>query len=235
MVDLKYIVTGTGRCGTLFFANLLTSMGIPCSHEAIFTPYGLSFVNDILNEKRKIRNSEISDFQADNLLQHDHVVADSSYMAAPFLNHFDSEVIHLVRDPIKVIGSFIGTRFNFFPNNEPTFNEALPKNILYENFIFKNLPELSSFSSQLDRACFYYIKWNQMIEKSNKVKLFLRIEDGIENLKKFFNFKGSCYNNPNCNSFKDYSLKWTFSQIKNLELQKELIDISKKYRYYKIY
>ena len=35
-MKLKYLVTGTGRSGTVYMARLLTSLGIPCSHEMIF-------------------------------------------------------------------------------------------------------------------------------------------------------------------------------------------------------
>lgn len=230
-IDLKYIVTGTGRCGTLFVANLLTSMGIPCSHEAIFTPSGLSFAKEVLEGEKSLLNSEISKYQTDSLLNHKNVMAESSYMAAPFLDCFDCDVIHIVRNPFKVIGSFIGEKFNFFVDNKPSYNEKLPNNIIYENFIFNKLPELHNLDSQLDRACLYYIRWNQIIEQSNKVKLFVRIEDASKSLKNFFGFKGNCFNNKNCNSFKEHSCKWSFSQIKNPKLRKEMADIIKKYKY----
>ena len=36
MIDLEYLVTGTGRCGTVNLAMTLTSVGVPCSHERFF-------------------------------------------------------------------------------------------------------------------------------------------------------------------------------------------------------
>ena len=36
MENLKFIVTGTGRCGTVYLAKFLTSIGVPCCHEGIF-------------------------------------------------------------------------------------------------------------------------------------------------------------------------------------------------------
>lgn len=231
-IDLKYVVTGTGRCGTLFFANLLTSMNIPCSHEAVFTHNGLSFAKDVLQGTQKAKNSDLSNLilnqPCDNIAN---IVADSSYMAAPFLRDFNFDVIHLVRNPIDVVSSFIGKAFNYFADNKPTHNPDLPNNIFYENFIWQILPELSEETTQIDRACLYYIRWNQIIENSNKTKIFIRIEDGTQKIKNFFNFSGNCYGNNKCNSFKEHSLNWSFSQIKNPKIKKQMIDIAKKYRY----
>lgn len=230
-IDLKYVVTGTGRCGTLFFANLLTSMNIPCSHEAIFTPNGLSWAKDIIEGKRKTRNSEISEIVEQPCNGINSILAESSYMAAPFLGDFDVDVIHLVRNPIDVISSFIGKAFNFFIDSKPTHNPDLPNNILYEKFIFEKIPELSNELTQIDRACLYYIRWNQLIEDSKKTKVLIKIEDGPQKIKDFFNFSGNCYNNNKCNSFKQHSLNWSFSQIKNPKIKKQMIDITKKYQY----
>ena len=35
-MHLKYLITGTGRCGTVFCARSLTNLGTPCGHESIF-------------------------------------------------------------------------------------------------------------------------------------------------------------------------------------------------------
>ena len=40
MRRLQYAITGTGRSGTVYLANLLTSAALPCGHESIFTPWG---------------------------------------------------------------------------------------------------------------------------------------------------------------------------------------------------
>jgi hypothetical protein len=90
-MSIKYIVTGTGRCGTMFFAKYLTSAGINCGHELIFTNSGVEAANK-------------------NLLINNNVQADSSYMAAPYLSHSllkNAKIVHLVRDPIKVLNSFV--------------------------------------------------------------------------------------------------------------------------------
>lgn len=80
----KFIITGTGRCGTKFTATLLSEVGIPCGHENYFNPkypkrYGL--------------------------------VGDASWLAVPYLPTYRGTVIHQVRDPLGVISSLAGTRF----------------------------------------------------------------------------------------------------------------------------
>lgn len=229
-VDLKYIVTGTGRCGTLFMANLLTSMGFPCSHEAIFTPKGFYWAKEVIDGLRPLENSEIS--KGDNLSEGaTKIVAESSYMAAPFLKKIDKEVIHVVRNPFKVIASLTGNFFKLFTKEYPVSFESDPLHFQYEDFIYKNMPEIANEETQLDRGCLYYIRWNEMIENSGKTTIFHRIEDGNEKIKKFFGFKGAHYDNSKCNSTESFSTNWTISQIKNQKIKHQMIDIIKRYKY----
>lgn len=79
------IVTGTGRCGTGYWSKVLTSAGIHCGHEAVFTPFG-----PVLSTAQ----------------------ADASWMAAPFLRyHRDARVLHLTRHPKDVIESKLSRKF----------------------------------------------------------------------------------------------------------------------------
>jgi hypothetical protein len=230
MVDLKYLVTGTGRCGTLFMSNLLTSMGFPCTHEAIFTPNGIGWAMRAIAGEEPIINSKISrgDCLSDGKSE---IVAESSYMAAPFLDQLDLEVIHVVRNPIKVVASLIGDGFKNFANSSPTHIEEHPDHIMYETFMYNNLPELSEEMPQLDRGCLFYIRWNNMIEKSGKVKLFHRIEDDITKVKEFFGYNGTeVYSNKKCNSVK-LSKKWRIGDIKSTKIRSEMIEIIDKYGY----
>ena len=90
----KLVITGSGRCGTGFVANVLTSLGFPCTHEGVFGP-----------------------LQADMWRGQ---MADASWMALPYLEELDpvmafdppiDRVIHLVRNPIDVFNSLMGIRF----------------------------------------------------------------------------------------------------------------------------
>ena len=48
-MNLKYIIASTGRSGTVYMARLLTSVGVPCGHESIFTWQGIEKAKKILD------------------------------------------------------------------------------------------------------------------------------------------------------------------------------------------
>lgn len=176
-LNLKFIVTGTGRCGTVFMAKFLTSAGIPCSHEGMFTTQGLEFARKIAAGE-KVRNSHASGEK-----WQDEIVADSSYMAAPYLKEFpEAKTIHVVRNPMRVINSFhceVGTFYNDYAEEQ----EA------YRRFIYQFLPELAHIKSELLRAVYYVVEWNKIIERqkpnflhmiesnSNKLLDFLQVKE----------------------------------------------------------
>lgn len=224
------IVTGTGRCGTVFMANALTSMGWPCGHEAVFGIGGLDKAREITRGNSKPENSNIS--RSEEILSEGmDLVGDSSYMAAPFLREFDATVIHIVRNPILVVSSMTGEFFRNFSQPFPTDLEDRPDHLAYEEFMYKHVPELGEDMPQLDRACLFYMRWNEIIESSGKVDLFHRIEDSTERIKKLFLFKGYCYANKRCNSLSSSSRKWRISNINNGTIRKGMKDIMKRYGY----
>lgn len=93
----KIIVTGSGRCGTGFMARVLTESGVACSHEGVFTPFGVH---------RSRRNWQ----------------ADSSWMAVPHLStHRDCLRVLVYRHPLDVINSFVGIGFFDEPSPYLTF------------------------------------------------------------------------------------------------------------------
>jgi hypothetical protein len=83
---LRFIVVGTGRCGTAYIAQVLNQVGIFCGHEWVYTPHPVELPFEILG--------------------------DSSAQAAPFAASFPGLVLHQVRHPLKVIASFL--RFGLF-------------------------------------------------------------------------------------------------------------------------
>ena len=224
MLELEYIVTGTGRCGTLFLANFLTSSGTPCTHEAIFTPKGLDF--DVLEGRKKPVNSGIS--RGDNLAQYEQEIrAESSYMSAPYLHKIKKpRVIHLIRSPQKVVSSFLCPDFEYFSFPYPS---TPPQHISYETFIYKKLPQLGQDMPKLDRACLYWIEWNEMIESSGRVNYTHRIEDSTEKLEGFIGSKAN-YSKIS-NASKIPGPKWSPSEIQSPSIRKRLLDLAKKYKY----
>lgn len=228
-IKLKYIITGTGRCGTLFAANFLSSAGFPCSHEGIFTPKGLNFAKLVIEGKEQSSNSKIS--QKSILVEFSpDILAESSYMSAPFLSNFDScQIIHLIRNPIDVVSSFLA--FNYFSNSYPSNDKNGIGIKVYEEFIYSHIPELKQEMSQVDRACLYWICWNELIENSKKVDYIHRIEDSTKGLSNFLNCEGN--HSKVENSFWGSKPNFELSDIENKLIKKRLIELAKKYGYLK--
>jgi len=234
--DLQYLVTGTGRCGTVYLSRLLTSVGIPTGHESIFDWRGLEDAKRRLFCKDKICLSYCSITRRDiNSNWHplskwmrdpNKIVAESSYMAAPFLESNileGTKIIHLVRNPIKVINSFC--------NYVDYFQEDKPTN-LYEKFIWEYVPELSEIESQYDRAAWFYVRWNQMID-SACVDLFHRIEDGPEPVLEFVGKSGDYFDDRDINTLKRHgSPHFTFEQLESEEIKKSLTEVADRYGYH---
>ena len=81
----RFVIVGTGRCGTGYTAKVLTAGGIRCGHEEIY-------------RGRRITKSW-------------RLVGDASYLAVPHLDRYRGTVLHQVRDPVAVVRSLVGTRF----------------------------------------------------------------------------------------------------------------------------
>ena len=157
---LSAIVTGTGRCGTGFIAQLLSSAGLPCGHEAIFRP---------TSYEQAMRQ----------LWNHPELRADSSWMAAPFLDQGIAEgavIIHLIRHPRQVIESAYGIG-SFQSENLAGFSQ----------FNLQYLPSLRQFDNPLDKIGHRYAWWNQMIEDKatgrDYVRFCIDLQEPIELLR----------------------------------------------------
>jgi hypothetical protein len=143
---LRAVVTGTGRCGTVYMARLLTTAGLPCGHESIFTPGGLEEAVWRLEGARPVANSNnmLTSGEADQRWQgYEHGVrADASYMAAPYLACRaaigDAQVVHLVRSPLQVITSFVHGK-GYFRSSMPVYLDTETGTIEacgYQKFIY---------------------------------------------------------------------------------------------------
>lgn len=84
---IEYVVAGTGYCGTKYASEFLSSVGITCGHEDLFLPRGLIPEHVRRKDWRELR-AESSAFAA-------------KYLHTPMLR--DAVILHLVRDPIKVL------------------------------------------------------------------------------------------------------------------------------------
>lgn len=223
-IELKYLVVGTGRCGTVFTARLLTKLGINCGHEAIFDWRGLNHALNVINNKIPIETSICSQGEWFN----SEVVAESSYMAIPYLENKilkNTKIIHITRDPLCVISSF---------SKDIKFFERIDELKKYENFIYKNLPELKNKKTPLEKVCFYCIEWNRLIEKRCKDKKYIRIK--VEDLpnKKLFDFleipSQNCVLENNINSWKKREKDYELHEIPE-SIRDSLIELMKNYDY----
>lgn len=203
-MKLEYLITGTGRCGTVYLARCLTQWGIPCGHEAIFTYEGLRGALRRLKGEVPISLSVASkmDWTPDNVTHHDDYVdvralkAESSYMAAIDLDAEvleNTKIVHVVRHPVKVIHSFVN-HIDYFKDNDNPFA------LVYEQFIYRNVPELKEKMPAYDKAALFYILWNELIEPYSN--FFYRVEDDISDLQSFLNVSGQPFEKKNVNTFK---------------------------------
>lgn len=136
------LATGTGRCGTGYFAQVVSSVGVKCSHEGVFQPDPLEGTMEKLAVRLDPQNTWWG------------WEAESSWMAAPFLNLpvlRDIKVVHLIRHPKAVIDSQMRIK---------AFDGGHPK---YRDFQVRYLPELDDLPP-FHQAAHYYVKWNEMIE-----------------------------------------------------------------------
>jgi hypothetical protein len=234
--NLQYLVVGTGRSGTVYTAKLLTALGIPCGHELIFNGGNLPDALRIGEQGGK--NSACSthcglDFQV-------HPIAESSYMAVPFLQHEclkSCTIIHVVRDPLQVIRSFLNNLL-FFREDRNEYRRA------EEQFLYTHLPHLDFLPDPVSRACYYYLRWNQMIEESiaGRKYLLYPIERGPQVLLNFMGCAadGVALPDATCNAYS----KWpdhmrvatnlpvvTDEEIKDCFLWKEVATLGGKYGY----
>lgn len=84
---MRLVVTGTGRSGTGYCAELLRSCGVVCGHEAVFTPQAAT---------------------APDTVSWGGYEADCSWLAAPILDRAaDVHVVLVTRHPVAVVRSWL--------------------------------------------------------------------------------------------------------------------------------
>lgn len=236
-MKLKYLVTGTGRCGTVYMARFLTNLGISCGHEAIFDWAGLQQAEARLNGKIKIETSLCS--RHDHLAGHDiekwfdpaNLIAEASYMAAPYTENaiLDGiKVIHLLRNPIQVLSSWV-LDVHFFHKNNKNLEE-------YREFIYYHVPQIAQEKTEIEMACRYLIEWNKKIENSSREKIVVRVEDfpfvGL------INFLGddvkdteNLFSNVKINSWRRRNRDLEVREIQSGNTKDEFIHMIEKYGY----
>ena len=154
----EIVVSGTGRCGTGYIAQVLSSAGRPCTHEGVFNRQGWEYAWEQM--QLRIANPHW-DFHAE-----------SSWLAAPFLDKpelEDATVVHLVRHPKDVLDSFLRLMVYTHPTYGP-----------YYKWMAEKIPQIEALERPEDRAAYWYIKLNQMVER--RADITHRVEDDPRDL-----------------------------------------------------
>lgn len=231
---LEYLVVGTGRCGTAYMAHLLTSAGIPCGHESIFNTKNSTIkkIKEQIKNKKDVELSECSINDQEPWVDPSTIVADSSYLSAPFIKDkifYNTKIIHVVRHPLDVISSFV-LDGNYFSNNFPE------NTITYQKYIRKYVPKVYKNNHNPEtRAALYYIYWNHLIENNIQSKNYI-LHNIENNLKKVLNFIGKKQYNKNLsrkiNTWNKNNRKRISLKLIDKKILKELKIISEKYKYH---
>ena len=153
------------------------------------------------------------------------MLGEASWLAVPFLNRdFKiSTIIHLVRDPLKVVASLVTDGFLM----DETFHQNL-----YSQFVKRYLPQVFDYDG-MDRFLFFWIYWNRFVEDHRD--FFCRIEDINKDPKKIFKDLGieigdvKLFDDKKQNSrpHKDIPLE----ELKDCEFYDEFINQAEKYGY----
>lgn len=129
-MDSKLLITGTGKCGTHFMSRLFADHGLNVGHESVFTVWGFKGWRDL--------------------------VGDSSFAVPVYLKHVSNydTVIHMIRDPLHVIQSNMGSDFWSRGEEDP-----------YLKFWMYEAPEVFVDNNPLARAVRFVRLWNDVVRK----------------------------------------------------------------------
>lgn len=206
----KYLITGTGRCGTGYTSKVLSSTGNKCTHEQVFTRQGWDYALEQLQLRAKYPEWGW--------------VGESSWLATPFLDKEELQgmtIVHLVRHPKNMIDSNLRLQLYTHPQYGPYFN-----------WMRQYIPEIDEYKTPEEKGAYWYIKLNQMTEPYATV--FHRVEDDVKLLldKLEIDYKGKqLYDNKKYNSRKgngpsDINLNKLPKSLKD-----ELYDMTIRYGY----
>jgi len=176
-MTLKYLVVGTGRCGTGYISKSFDKIGIPCGHEEIFSLTRVKRI-DNLRVKENLNKSKKE--------------AESSWLAVPWLDNYviipeDCKIIHITRHPKDTIESLLDTGMLSRYDNK------------YTQFAFRNMPRMRPEYDPIINCAIWYVWWNRKIENTTRNVIRHKVEDDITNL---FDRIGLPHNNKLFNNTK---------------------------------
>ena len=160
---MNYLITGTGRCGTGYMSKVFTVVGLNCTHEGLFQPRN----EDITRQQVRLRiNNPDWEWRGE-----------SSWLATPFLHWEelrDWTIIHVIRDPKKVIDSKLRLLLYKDPDHRKYFNWAM-----------KYFPEIEVQDGIVDQAAMWYVTFIKAIRRHEDVlhKIEVPVEVLLDKLK----------------------------------------------------
>lgn len=206
---MKYLITGTGRCGTGCIAQVLCSAGVKCTHEQVFNTRGIDFAKECIITRRSNPQWGLD--------------GESSWYAAFHLDNpiLDGiTIVQLVRHPKDVIDS----QLSMGNWTHPAYNGA--------KTLLPYLPSLADCQSPLEMSAHWYLEVNRLIEPHTHT--FHRVEDdAILLLKKL----GIDYTGKTLFNDKKYNTRRTYPSDVNLHedlvepLRSEILEMADRYGY----
>lgn len=240
---LEYLITGTGRCGTVSLYVLLNQSGIKTSHELLFNPQQLPVEhgNEYQTLKERLSNTEYR--------------AESCFLAVPYLGTDllppSIKLVHLTRDPLLTIKSFM--ELGFFNCHLDTLSltgklknklsryKLITKETKHDQFveyIQRHAPHIFNFNrDEVTIYMKYYVVWNQMIlDKANAYpKHYLhKIEEPTDKLCEFLEIPKqptAIYNQKKHSKKESLSLTGLHSKIKKSPYYPEFREFCMKLNY----
>lgn len=193
------LITGCPRSGTAYLSRLFTYAGLPCGHEQKY-------------------NNIPSDVSPDNFRTIVPAIknpkAESSWWAVPHLKNHD-KIIHITRDPLKVISSMM--KHSFLEGQD-----------IAE--VARTLPKILELQG-IERYAYFWTEWNSIIEKHTKTRY--TVEEIDKNPRRFlaqFIEPKAIYFNNHYNSWGKYEQK-TLKDIPAGEIKDNFIKKLKQYGY----
>jgi hypothetical protein len=205
LAPFRFIIVGAGRCGTGYMSKVFQSAGVECGHETVFGPHGLQAA-------KALREA------------HPELEAEASWLAVPYLTLpllQSASVIHLVRDPWRVLASFVSL---------PIFRTMTP----FSRFIHEHQPHVFGHATAVDKAAAYILCWNRWIEALVGVRRIVhRVEDDPATLLHRLNIT------PNASpmfSDKNYNHRGEPAEIRlediaDQRLRREFVEFAQEYGY----
>ena len=143
-----FLITGTGRSGTGYAAQLLSRCLIPVGHEAVFNPKNIAAGNTGWGDYR----------------------GEASWLAAPSLP-LNVPTVQLVRNPLETLRSLVG--IGFFGRTNPGHKDY--EDYAFEALGSTNFQPTDDRQEIIDRCVDFMYEWSAMIEAAD-VQRF-RVED----------------------------------------------------------